>query len=233
MERVLTQEERIRRAEEIYLRRRNVRPQYRENNREVESNKYIPTGKGIKLFKRMALQIVICLLLYCIFYLINDTNYSFSATTISTTQEILNYDINFNDIYKYVSENIMKFINKEESINEEDNQKENTDEGNNEENISNEQDTNEVDNSNTETQEEQGKQGETNEPVEETSAVEPDLKQLYHLIRPLNGGYVSSEFGERVATSEIMSTDHKGIDIAIAERNRYYVCNGWKSNCIN
>lgn len=111
MERVLTQEERIRRAEEIYLRRKNTRPQYRDT-RETINARQEPKIKSIKLFKKMALQIVICLLLYCIFYLIYDTNYSFSNTTISKTQEILNYDINFDEIYKYVIGNIKDFISK-------------------------------------------------------------------------------------------------------------------------
>ena len=227
MERVLTQEDRIRRAEEIYLKRRSVRPQYRET-REIASSKHIPTGKSIKLFKRMILQIVICLLLYCIFYLIYDTNYAFSDTTISTTQEILNYDISFNEIYNYLNEKIMSFINKEESSTEENKNEENIDE----QSISSEEETNEVNSTNDITNEEQNGQEEIIDEVRQTSAVEPDLKQLYHLTLPVTGGYVSSEFGERESTSEIVSTDHKGIDIAVAERYRYYVCNRWKSSCI-
>ncbi len=213
MERVLTPEERIRRAEEIYLRRRNVRPQYRET-KEVVSHKAISKPKSIKLFKRMALQITICLLLYCIFYLIYDTNYSFSDTTISTTQEILEYDINFSEIYKNFSENIMSFINKEKSPKEENIQQNSM----NEEGRSEEQQKNEDNSENNEIIEEQSVQEEIIQQVEQTSAVEPDLRQLYPLVRPVVGGYVSSEFGEREATAEIMSTDHKGIDIAIAER---------------
>lgn len=40
---------------------------------------------------------------------------------------------------------------------------------------------------------------------------------MYSIIKPVNGGYVSSEFGERESTSEIVSTNHKGIDIALAK----------------
>ena len=230
MERVLTQEERVRRAEEIYLRRKNLRSQYRET-REVANNKQVQERKSIKLFKRMALQIVICLLLYCIFYLIYDTNYAFSDTTISTTKEILNYDINFNGIYKRFSENIMSFINKEESTTEVNNNEDNTDENNNKESISSEGKTDDMDNNNDVITEEQNVEGGIIEQIEHTSAVEPDLRKLYPLVLPVNGGHISSEFGERESTSEIVSTDHKGIDIAIAERYRYCVCNGRKSCC--
>ena len=59
MERVLTQEERIRRAEEIYLRRRNTRPQYRNTRENINIRQELPKGKSITLFKKMALQIVI------------------------------------------------------------------------------------------------------------------------------------------------------------------------------
>lgn len=55
--------------------------------------------------------------------------------------------------------------------------------------------------------------------VQQTSASEPDLKQQYSLIKPLSGGHISSEFGERESTSKIVSTNHKGIDIAVTERN--------------
>ena len=184
MERTLTQEERIRRAEEIYLRRRNAKPQYRET-RETSKSKTVPTVKNIKLLKRMALQIVICLLLYCIFYLIYDANYSFSDTTISKTQEVLNYDINFNEIYKYISGNVMSFINIKDSDVEE-NKQEDTENTNNEQNDANEiqQDGDVTTNVITPPEEEINAQ-ETPPQVEQTSAVEPDLRQMYSLILPV------------------------------------------------
>lgn len=184
MERVLTQEERIRRAEEIYLRRRNVRPQYRET-RETANNKQAPIGRNIKLFKKMILQIVICLLLYCIFYLIYDTNYSFSDKTISKTQEILNYDINFSEIYNYFSEKVMSFINKEEDSNEEESEKDNKNEPNSEENNNNGEPVNEISVLNNEIPEEQTNPQEVVEQVEQTSSTELNLRKLYPLILPV------------------------------------------------
>ena len=140
MERVLTQEERIRRAEEIYLRRRNTRPQYRSIRETANIRQEPPKVKNFKLFKKMALQIVICLLLYCIFYLIYDTNYSFSDTTISKTQEILNYDINFDEIYKYISGNIKGFIEQRKNSISDNNVEDKVEENNNnQENQSNQE----------------------------------------------------------------------------------------------
>lgn len=219
MERVLTQEERIRRAEEIYMRRRNTVPQYRET-RETVNNRKEPIGKNLRLFKRMALQIVVCLLLYCIFYLIYDTNYSFSDATISKTQDILNYDINFEEIYKYINGNIMVIINK--NIDKEENNNNNIEENNdnvaNNNEEKNSEQTNHNDIPSNEIPENIVKQEEVPKQVEQTSATEFDLKSMYSLVIPVNGGHVSSEFGVRESTSEVVSTNHKGIDIAVAER---------------
>lgn len=196
MERVLTQEERIRRAEEIYLRRRNLKPQYKEN-REYINSKQSYKGISIKLFKRMTLQIVICLMLYCIFYLIYDTNYSFSNTTLSTTEEILNYDINFNNIYKYISENVMGFINKNNENTQTNIEKDNLVNNNEEEKTQNNDETINIQDNISEGQsnendiiastisEKQNVSQEASQQLEQTSEQEPGLKQLYPLILPV------------------------------------------------
>ena len=60
-----------------------------------------------------------------------------------------------------------------------------------------------------------------------------EQKEENKLILPVSGGYVSSEFGARESTSEIVSTNHKGIDIAVVERYRCSFSNVWpcyKSN---
>lgn len=192
MERVLTQEERIRRAEEIYLRRRNAKPQYRDTRETINIRKEVPKGKSIRLFKKMILQIVICLLLYCIFYLIYDTNYSFSDTTISKTQEILNYDINFDEIYKYISGNIKEFINKQQDKIGENNEQENMQQNSNnqennesEQNNSSEEQMGENSIANEKTPEEQSGNVEAPVEVQQTSVSEPNLKQQYSLRNPV------------------------------------------------
>ena len=234
MERTLTQEDRIRRAQEIYLRRRNSREnviERRNISRDTVAKEY-PTIKGLKMFKRRALQIVICLLLYCIFYLIYDTNYSFSEATINKTEEILNYDINFETMYKYINDKMINLFNIQGNDNNE--KVEQTNSENQKEQINGEESkiieeeqqemaqSIETENKGSEIKEERKNEENNQEQKEENK-----------LILPVSGGYVSSEFGARESTSEIVSTNHKGIDIAVVERYRCSFSNVWpcyKSN---
>ena len=94
MERLMSDEEKIRRAIEI-SQRRNQNNYSRETTRVNVNDK-----KEYKLFKKMILQIIICLLIYIIFHLISTTNYAFSDEVIKSTNNILNYDINLESIYQ-------------------------------------------------------------------------------------------------------------------------------------
>ena len=185
MERALSDEEKIRKAIEISQRRnRNY-----EYQRTAKVN--VKSKKDYKLFKRMILQMLICLLIYAIFYMITTTNYIFSESVISQTSSILNYDINFNDLYKKGKNYIKGVITNKNSSNE-------TTENTTQEEIN--------DNGNTENIAQ----------VKSTTQMEKDadyLKKNYELIRPVNGK-ITSGFGEREVTSKIMTKDHKGIDIA-------------------
>ena len=80
MERILSDEEKIRRAIEI-LQRRNNNNNYKPTT--TTQNINLKEKKDYKLFKKMIIQIVICLLIYLIFYLISSTNYVFSSDVIS------------------------------------------------------------------------------------------------------------------------------------------------------
>ena len=94
MERVISDEEKIRRAIQISQRRN-------QNDYAARTAKLsIQPKKNYKLFKKMILQILICLCIYFIFYLITTTNYVFSDQVIKTTTSILNYDINLQKLYK-------------------------------------------------------------------------------------------------------------------------------------
>lgn len=185
MERALSDEEKIRKAIEISQRRnRNY-----EYQRTAKVN--VKSKKDYKLFKRMILQMLICLLIYAIFYMITTTNYIFSESVISQTSSILNYDINFNDLYKKGKNYIKGVITNKNSSNE-------TTENTTQEEIN--------DNGNTENIAQ----------VKSTTQMEKDadyLKKNYEFIRPVNGK-ITSGFGEREVTSKIMTKDHKGIDIA-------------------
>lgn len=188
MERALSDEEKIRKAIEI-SQRRNRNYEYQRMAKVNVTNK-----KDYKLFKRMILQIVICLLIYAIFYMITTTNYIFSDSVINQTSSILNYDTNFNELYNKGKDYIKGIINNKNSSNE---------------TISN-------------TTQEESKEDENKEniaQVKSTTQMEKDanyLKENYEFVKPISGT-ITSGFGEREVTSKVMTKDHKGIDIAATQ----------------
>mgnify|MGYP004579446729 FL=1 len=196
LERTLSDEEKIRKAIEISQRRNNNR---RASYQEVS----IPSSnskKEYKLFKRMIMQVMICALIYLIFYLITTTNYVFSEDVINKTNSILNYDIEFYNIYKQGINKIKGFVSEFNSKNG----------GNVEANEIKSEDNNEI----KESENAETKNNETL--VSSISQMEKDaedVKKFCDFQKPLSGK-ITSEFGEREVISSVMTADHKGIDIA-------------------
>ena len=229
MERILSDEEKLRRAIEISQRRSM------NNTRSTTTTRVnVNEKKDYKLFKKMILQIIICLLIYIIFHLINTTNYVFSADIIKNTNEILNYDINFPELYN----NLMLYItpktdenkdveqnNIENNIKPENNTLQNSEQivENNITENNNSVETENVIKEETKSEEtqtlENEKEEKQEEPKEKETAktqMEKDAETVSKLCKfgkPLNGT-ITSEFGAREATIDGMTTDHKGIDIA-------------------
>lgn len=117
MERIMTAEERIRRAEEIYYKRRN------QGGIRVSTNSMnISENRKISLGKKMGIQIMVCLIIYSIFWLIKDKDNVFSTNFINETRNILNYDINlpkiYNDVQEYFSQNFNNIIKTNGNANE-------------------------------------------------------------------------------------------------------------------
>ena len=215
MERTISSEERIRRAEEIYNRRRvanGVRVSGNSVNR-VEKNK-------VSLFKKMILQLTICAMIYIIFYLIKHGNYIFSEEVINKTKEFLSYDINFGNLQNQFS--LFIDSNKEKWWGENTTQEENSSQTNSiETNTVNELLENKVDETNT-----VGGIGgaATNEIIEEDTSEKKEekkksqseldieyIKENYSFILPVTGT-VTSRYGTREET-EVVSANHAGIDI--------------------
>ena len=69
MERILSQEERIRRAEEIYYRRKLNNGDIRMPSSQVRDK---TEKRQFSLYRKMAIQILICILIYLIFSLIKE-----------------------------------------------------------------------------------------------------------------------------------------------------------------
>ena len=210
IERALSQEEKIRRAEEIYNRRRN------QNGRREE---YATLNLGEKreygLFKRMTLQRIVCLMLYLAFCAVQNSNVIFSEQVLNKTREIMSYDININQIRDVVLEYINKLKNIGVIIPVENQE---MGEQKKEENINNQEQSQEL----------QGileqsaqivLEQETlyKEEASSISQIQEDadyIKQNYSFIRPIEGGTISSRFGSRNPTTPTVPKYHTGIDIA-------------------
>lgn len=97
MERTLSVEDKIKRAEEIYARR---------HGEDVRSTATLRVNgkekKDYKLFKKLILQMITCLVIYFVFYTIQNNNFVFSEDFIGKTKEVLSSDINFGELYNNV-----------------------------------------------------------------------------------------------------------------------------------
>ena len=240
MERTMSVEEKIRRAEEIYNRKREN--QIRPNTAKVSVN----SKKDIKLLKKMIIQIIVCLSIYSIFYLLVEKNYIFSQDLVNKTREILSYDINFEQLYNNIIKNINSSENTIENMqgngeeskveNEQKNNETGTQEnlaesnGQQEENTveSNDQSEGNAVESNGQSEgdivenngqsEENGIGGSTEE-VKELSQMEQDsidIKNAISFIIPVEGT-ISSTFGWRNPTTETVPKNHTGLDIATSK----------------
>lgn len=209
MERTMSVEDKIRRAEEIYYRRKEQVMPMKETMKKTVKEK-----KDIKLFKKLIMQIIICLTIYSIFYLIVNNNYIFSEDFTNKAKEILSQDINFAEIYSFVSNQINEFTKQQT-----------------EENIQQEEQTEETQQEETKNEEIQPEENLQNndeniggaeelltnqEEALQLTQIEQDanyIKSTISFIKPVNG-IISSPFGERTPTTPTVPTNHTGTDIA-------------------
>ena len=216
MERIMSVEDKIKKAEEIYYKRKNLETPVKEKTRSNKKPK-----KDIKIFRKMIKQIIMCIIIYIIFYLIINSNSIFSQDFTEKAREILSQDINFSQIYSIVTnkinEIIKNYINTENVVNNEENvqiNEEKTKEEiqNNDQNIggAEELSTNDVENV------------ENNSEIIETdetsslSQMEQDanyIKSTISFIKPVTGT-ISSMFGPRNPTTASVPKNHTGTDIA-------------------
>lgn len=226
MEKTISQEERIRRAEEIYQRRKNTN----NSGIRVYANSVNSNGKTrLSLFKKMALQLAICAVIYIIFYLIKNTNYFFSDDIIQKTKEFLSHDINFGNAYAQISSFIENNKDKLNLIGIQTNEVEENDSQDSNHVEENEEEKNKTTNETTNQVEGIGG-ADTNEVVTASAGdnnkktqMEIDaeyIKKNYNFKLPLKGT-VTSRYGSREAT-EIISANHQGIDIGANKGTAIY-----------
>lgn len=94
----MTVDEKIRRAEEIYLKRQMQNEKNSYATVRVNNNKETKTY-GNKAIKKMIIQLIVCFFIYMIYYFVQNSNYIFSEDLINKTKEILSYNIDFNQYY--------------------------------------------------------------------------------------------------------------------------------------
>ena len=187
MEKAMSTEDKIRRAEEIYNRRRD---NYTKNGMTKVN---INEQKDIKLFKKMFIQIVVCLAIYSVFYLVKNNNYIFSEDFLNKSKEILSYDINFQEVYSKTMESLK---------NQEMNGKEQT--------------TDTIENIEQKDENGIGGADENKEEVNGLSQMEQDalnIKNSISFINPIEGT-ITSTFGWRNPTTNSVPKYHTGLDIA-------------------
>lgn len=211
MERAISVEEKIRRAEERYERRK-------QGETRPVAKVTVNDKKDIKLLRKMIIQILVCVVIYLTVYAIYNNQYVFSKDFINKVNEILSYDTNFMQLYMDGKNVLQQFIKDNEEVAPEDSI------GGSEEGLI-ENETNNEQNNTEEAQEEQVTQenGEkTNEDsnneinVQNLSQEEQDIiniKNTTTFIKPIEG-IISSKFGQRESATGSVPKNHTGTDIA-------------------
>ena len=209
MDKEISLEKKIRRAEDIYRRRNGVRPdsEFKKKRRSI---------------RRLFSQIIICFLIYAIFYVIHNSSYIFSENFLNRTREIFSKNININNIYNNVKNSL---VNKSETTSEEtvENDIENEAEKINEEINTDENKQTETENLSKNDENIGGAEnatlleGENNKNnQEEKSQEELDVEYIKNNVNFINPiyGQISSTFGWRTPTSASVPKYHTGLDIA-------------------
>ena len=201
MERTMSVEEKIRRAEEIYERRK------RGVERPIATVNISEDKKDVKLLKKMIIQILVCVSIYLVIYTIQNSEYVFSKDFINKVNEVLSYDTNFVEIYNNIKNGLQNIFQKDIENTPEEGKEENVidqtaiggaegDTGVNEETVENTENT--------------------EEKPEELSQTDQDIiniKNTTSFIKPVEG-VITSPFGQRDTATGTVPKNHTGTDIA-------------------
>ena len=215
MEKAMSIEEKIRRAEEIYNRRygNSYYSSYRANSRE---------RKSPSLSKRFIKQIIICLLVYAVFYVTTNREYFLSNEFRNKAEQFASQNELLKNTYNYIIGYVDKYLNKKQEENKEDgkgdNKEENKEEAKEENKASQEIQSNEVINDNSQIVNEQNIGGSNEIAKEETPKTQEEIdaeeiKNKISFIVPIEGT-ISSTFGWRNPTTATVPKYHTGLDLA-------------------
>lgn len=203
MERTISVEEKIRKAEEIYERRK------RGTSRPVATVN-VSDKKDIKLLKKMIIQILICITIYLIFYAITNNAYPFSEDFTNKAKEILSYDTNFVEIYENIKNSIENWTNNNDNNNNNNEQHEITPP---EESIGGAEEPNQSENKEQNIDENPPIAKEENKNLSQEEQDIINIKSTTSFIKPIEGT-ISSKFGQRENATGRVPKNHTGTDIA-------------------
>ena len=229
MERAMSVEERIRRAENIYNKRNGI---YVKNEPQLERT-IKKTKKGT--VKRLLMQIFVCLLIYVVFYAVTNRNYIFSEEFRNAVGIFINEKTRISDWYNnakgYIQNKFEEEIDTESELNKEgkgeeqinsiekkieenkettqnqEQKKDETKESKKDENIGGAEE-------NTENMSKKNNEKLTGQQIMENEAKE--IKKNISFIAPIKGR-ISSTFGWRNPTTSNVPKYHTGVDIAAVE----------------
>ena len=199
MEKAISVEERIRRAEEIYEKRRQG------ENRPITKVSVNNNRKDVKLLKKMIIQILVCISIYMGIYAIYNNKYVFSEDFIKKANEILSYDTNFQELYNNAKNQIQALFAKD---NKEDDEQVNEQEQQNVENVV----QNGIGGADGEVQQEDVTENQNVQLSQEEQDIQ-DVKNTTTFIKPVEGT-ISSQYGQRDTATGTVPKNHTGIDIA-------------------
>ena len=206
MERTMTVEERIRRAEEIYERRKR-----NEGLTVVQEGENKKEKKDIKLLKKMIIQLLVCICIYLVIYTIQNKQYIFSEDFINKVNEIISYDIDFRKLYED-AKNYVIGIFTQESENQEQNESQNQNESN-EENATENTEMNNGIGGAVEQSPEGTEQVKENQSLSQEEQDILNVKNTTSFIKPVEGT-ISSIYGYRDTATGTVPKNHTGTDIA-------------------
>lgn len=201
-------EDKIKRAEEIYA-RRQAGTQRRTTTVPINNN----NKKDVKLLKKMIIQIAVSLVIYLIIYVIQNNNYIFSEEFLKKANELLSYDINFEQMYENIKQNIESNIQKIKDKQTNDGAIGGANENEIEENKAEETSTENTEN----IEDTAANESKANEEQTQTLSQEEqdiaNIKATTTFIKPVEGT-ISSQFGQREPTTSTVPKNHTGVDIA-------------------
>lgn len=225
MEKTISVEERIRRAEQRYY-NSNLEYNYTRKNNEIkkETPQNIKSKIKNKIVIKLIKEIIICLVIYIVFYCIINNNSLFSNDVREKTKEILSIDINFANLYSNTKCYILKLWEDMKSIEKNHIDEKITETTNrtiddvqeNNENIGGAIDEEENVQENSEQVSLIDNEQQENIQDVQLSQMEEDakfIKENISLVKPIEA-VVSSRYGLRNPTTITVPKNHTGIDLA-------------------